>query len=74
MPKNSFPMGNADKGQYPSQNMKGDADQVRGSEVPADIKQDVAKPQPSIGWKDKGRMASEGEGDAGTTWSKSPDK
>lgn len=74
MPKNSFPMGNADKGQYPSQNMKGDADHVRGNEMPQNTKQEVAKPQPSLGWQDKGRMASEGEGDAGTTWGKGAGK
>lgn len=67
MPKNSFPMGNSDNGQYPSQDMKGNADQVRGNKMPSTSHGLVVKPQPSIGWKDKGKMESEGEGDAGRT-------
>ncbi len=71
MPKKNFPMGDAKKnGTYPSQNMAGEADQVRGNEIPASIQQETAKPQPVINWQDKGKMAHEGEGDAGGTWKK----
>ena len=71
MANKNLPMGGPNKkGTYPSQNIAGEADQVRGSEIPANIAQGEAKPQPGLGWQDKGRMSHEGEGDAGGTWGK----
>lgn len=71
MPKKNFPMGDA-KGSnsYPSQNMAGDADNVRGTEIPTSIQQGEAKPMPAAKRQDAGKMSHEGEGDAGGTWGK----